>query len=89
MQVSWCKKLIYVPDRSLYVQQGDDNVQKYNETSAKLDDQFRKHAAEFLADDNVIFFDEYLERFWMAIRRYHMANHQLCKEILFEKMCWG
>ena len=83
-QVSWCKSLIYVPDRSVYVHK-DDN-RKYNETCSKLDDQFRKHAPEFLAEDNVIFFDEYLERFWMAIRRYYMNNHQLCKEILFEKV---
>ena len=25
MQVSWCKTLIYVPDRSLYISQGEDN----------------------------------------------------------------
>ncbi len=77
MQVNWCKSLVYVPDRSMYVQQGEENASKYNENCAKLDDNF--HAPEFATDDSVIFFDEYLERFWMTVRRY---NHQLCKEIL-------
>jgi hypothetical protein len=88
MQVNWCKSLVYVPDRSMYAQQGDENVSRNNETCAKLDDNFRKHAPEFATDDNVIFFDEYLDRFWMAVRRYNMTNHQLCKEILYEK-CVG
>jgi len=87
-QVKWCKNLIYIPDRSSYMQLGDENISRNSETCAKLDDQFRKHAPEFLADENVIYFDEYLERFWMAARRYHMTNHQLCKEILYEK-CTG
>ena len=87
-QVSWCKSLVYVPDRSLYVSQGEENVHRYNETCAKLDDQFRKNAPEFAVDDDVIFFDDYLERFWMTTRRYHMTNHQVCKEILFDK-CVG
>ena len=87
-QVNWCKSLIYVPDRSMYVQHGDDNISRNSETCAKLDDQFRKHAPEFVTEDNVIFFEDYLERFWMATRRYHMTNHQLCKEILYEK-CTG
>ena len=88
MQVNWCKSLVYVPDRSMYAQQGDENVSRNNETCAKLDDNFRKHTPEFATDDNVIFFDEYLDRFWMAVRRYNMTNHQLCKEILYEK-CVG
>jgi uncharacterized Zn-finger protein len=88
MQVNWCKSLVYVPDRSMYAQQGDDNVARFNETCAKLDDNFRKNSPEFATDDYVIFFDAFLERFWMAVRRYNMTNHQLCKEILYEK-CVG
>ena len=76
-ELEYCKKLSIVPSRQVFDQF------RTEELNLKLDDKCRNSTPEFLQTDKVNVTD-YLDRFWLNIKRYRLQDHQLAKEILFE-----
>jgi hypothetical protein len=67
-ELEYCKKLSIVPSRQVFDQFRGE------ELNLKLDDKCRSAVPEFLQADKVNVTD-YLDRFWLNIKRYRMQDH--------------